>query len=351
VEVNWPDWLNFDWLDLGWLELPWVDTNWFHDNWYGLLLLGFFWGVVVFTMVGALTAVYVYVERKVSARIQGRLGPMETGPHGLLQTLVDVVKLAVKEDVRPAAADALAFRLAPLLVVVPAVMAFVVVPFGVPMVIRDLNVGILYFLAVPSVTGVGLLLAGWASYDNYSFLGGLRASAQFISYEIPRTLAVVTVVMLSGSLSSAGLIGAQADTTWFVLLLPLSFVIYAVTTLAEVNRVPFDIPEAESELVAGFHTEYSGFRWSLFFLGEYASLTTASAFAVALFFGGGLGPVLPPVVWFVLKTAVIVFFAVVLRFTLPRFRQDQLMALAWKYFLPLSLVNLLLAGLVMKAVF
>ncbi|GAB4250835.1 MAG: NADH-quinone oxidoreductase subunit NuoH [Thermoleophilia bacterium] len=312
---------------------------------------GFFWGVVIFTIVGGLTTIFVYLERKISGHIQGRLGPMHTGPHGMLQTIADILKLVMKEDSRPAQADGLSYRLAPLLVTIPAVLSFIVIPFGAPLIIRDLNVGILYFLAVPSVTGVGLLLAGWSSYGNYAFLGGLRSSAQFISYEIPRTLSVVTVVLLAGSLRTTSLLEAQAETTWFVLLLPLSFVIYAVTTLAEVNRVPFDIPEAESELVAGFHTEYSGFRWSLFFLGEYAALTTASAFAVLIFFGGGNGPWLPAFVWFVLKTSVLVFLAIVLRFTLPRFRQDQLMSLAWRYFLPLSLVNLLLAGLVMKAVF
>jgi NADH-quinone oxidoreductase subunit H len=214
---------------------------------------------------------------------------------------------------------------------------------------RDLNVGVLYFLAVPGVTVVGLLLAGWASYDNYSFLGGLRSSAQFISYEIPRGLAVVTVVMLAGSLSTVDLLEAQSRVP-YILLLPLSFLIYAITSLAEVNRIPFDIPEAESELVAGYHTEYSGFRWALFFLAEYAGLFAASAFGALLFLGGGNGPLLPPVVWLILKTSALMFVGIWIRFTLPRFRADQLMRLAWKFFLPLSLVNLVLAALVMKAV-
>jgi NADH-quinone oxidoreductase subunit H len=310
---------------------------------WGLLL-----GIVAFTLVGALTAALVLGERKVGARIQARLGPMHTGPHGILQTIADMVKLVMKEDVRPAQADAVAFRLGPLLVAVPAILSLAVVPFGAPLVMRDLNVGVLYFLAVPGVTVVGLLLAGWASYDNYSFLGGLRSSAQFISYEIPRSLAVVTVVMLAGSLSTVDLLEAQSRVPYIVLL-PLSFIIYAITSLAEVNRVPFDIPEAESELVAGYHTEYSGFRWALFFLAEYAGLFAASAFGAVLFLGGGSGPLLPSVVWLALKTGALVFVGMWIRFTLPRFRADQLMRLAWRFFLPLSLVNLVLAALVMRA--
>ncbi len=318
------------------MSLPWTFA-------LGLLL-----GAVAFTMVGALTAVLVLAERKVSARIQMRVGPMHTGPHGMLQTIADMIKLVMKEDVQPERADTVAFRLGPLLVAVPAILSLAVVPFGAPLVMRDLNVGVLYFLAVPGVTVVGLLLAGWASYDNYSFLGGLRSSAQFISYEIPRSLAVVTVVMLAGSLSTVDLVESQGRVP-YVLLLPLSFFIYAITSLAEVNRVPFDIPEAESELVAGYHTEYSGFRWALFFLAEYAGLFAASAFGAILFLGGGNGPFLPPVVWLLLKTGALVFVSMWIRFTLPRFRADQLMRLAWKVFLPLSLVNLVVAALVMRA--
>ncbi|MCL5942304.1 MAG: NADH-quinone oxidoreductase subunit NuoH [Actinobacteria bacterium] len=310
---------------------------------------GALWGAVSLTIVGALTTVLVLVERKISGRIQMRVGPMHTGPHGLLQTVADIVKLLFKEDVRPARADAMAFRLGPLLTAVPAVLSFAVIPFGAPLIMRDLNVGVLYFLAVPGVTAVGLLLAGWASYDNYSFLGGLRSSAQFISYEIPRTLAVVGVVMLAGSLRVSAVLEAQR-TVPFLVLEPLGFVLYLVTTLAEVNRTPFDIPEAESELVAGYHTEYSGFRWALFFLAEYGALFAASAFATVLFLGGGNGPLLPAFVWFLVKTLAIVFLTMWIRWTLPRFRSDQLMRLAWKVFLPLSLVNLVLAGLAMQVV-
>lgn len=311
--------------------------------------LGLLLGSVAFAIVGALTTVMVLAERKVGARIQARVGPMYAGPHGLLQTVADIVKLVMKEDVRPTHADTVAFRLGPLLVAVPAILSLAVIPFGAPLIMRDLNVGVLYFLAVPGVTVVGLLLAGWASYDNYSFLGGLRSSAQFISYEIPRGLAVVTVVMLAGSLSTVDLLEAQSRVP-YILLLPLSFFIYAITSLAEVNRVPFDIPEAESELVAGYHTEYSGFRWALFFLAEYAGLFAASAFGALLFLGGGNGPLLPGVVWLLLKTGALMLVSIWIRFTLPRFRADQLMRLAWKFFLPLSLVNLVIAALVMRAV-
>lgn len=311
--------------------------------------LGLLLGAAAFAIVGALTTVMVLAERKVGARIQARVGPMYAGPHGVLQTVADIIKLVMKEDVRPTHADTLAFRLGPLLVAVPAILSLAVIPFGAPLIMRDLNVGVLYFLAVPGVTVVGLLLAGWASYDNYSFLGGLRSSAQFISYEIPRGLAVVTVVMLAGSLSTVDLLEAQSRVP-YILLLPLSFFIYAITSLAEVNRVPFDIPEAESELVAGYHTEYSGFRWALFFLAEYAGLFAASAFGALLFLGGGNGPLLPGVVWLALKTGALMFVSIWIRFTLPRFRADQLMRLAWKFFLPLSLVNLVIAALVMRAV-
>ncbi len=310
---------------------------------------GVLWGAVSLTIVGGLTTVFVLVERWISARIQLRVGPRHTGPYGTLQTVADIVKLLMKEDVRPVQADAMAFRLGPMLTAVPAVMSFAVIPFGAPLIMRDLNVGVLYFLAVPGVTAVGLLLAGWASYDNYSFLGGLRSSAQFISYEIPRTLVVVGVAMLAGSLRMSDVLEAQRSVP-FVLLLPLGFVVYIVTTLAEINRTPFDIPEAESELVAGYHTEYSGFRWALFFLAEYGALFAASGFAAVLFLGGGNGPLLPPFVWFLIKTLAIVFLNMWVRWTLPRFRSDQLMRLAWKVFLPLSLVNLVLAGLVLQAV-
>ena len=310
---------------------------------------GVLWGAVSLTIVGGLTTVFVLVERWISARIQLRVGPRHTGPYGTLQTVADIVKLLMKEDVRPVQADAMAFRLGPMLTAVPAVMSFAVIPFGAPLIMRDLNVGVLYFLAVPGVTAGGLLLAGWASYDNYSFLGGLRSSAQFISYEIPRTLVVVGVAMLAGSLRMSDVLEAQRSVP-FVLLLPLGFVVYIVTTLAEINRTPFDIPEAESELVAGYHTEYSGFRWALFFLAEYGALFAASGFAAVLFLGGGNGPLLPPFVWFLIKTLAIVFLNMWVRWTLPRFRSDQLMRLAWKVFLPLSLVNLVLAGLVLQAV-
>jgi NADH-quinone oxidoreductase subunit H len=334
--------MNLDWLAWEW---PPFDTS---PAWV-TFLLGIFWGVVLFSFVGLFTTVAVYAERKISARIQLRLGPMHTGPHGTLQTIADIVKLAVKEDVRPGHADVLAFRLAPLLVAVPAGLSFAVLPFGAPLVVRDLDVGVIYFLAIPGVTGIGLLLAGWASYDNYSFLGGLRSAAQFVSYEIPRTLSVVTVVFLAGTLSTAEVVAAQSR-VWYGLLLPLSFLIYLVTSIAEVNRVPFDIPEAESELVAGYHTEYSGFRWSLFFLAEYGAFFAAMGFGAVLFLGGGNGPLLPGIVWFSLKALFLVWVAMLIRWTLPRFRQDQLMDLAWKYFLPLSLVNLVIAALVMRAV-
>src|SRR5665811_1769688 len=266
-------------------------------------------------------------------------------PHGLLQTVADMIRLMMKEVVRPARADRVAFNLGPLLTAVPAVMSFVVLPLGAGVVARDLNVGVLYFLAVPSISVVGLVMAGWASYDNYSFLGGLRAAAQFISYEIPRTLSVVGVVVVAGTLSTVRIMEVQ--TIPYAVLLPVGFVVYLITSVAELNRGPFDIPEAESEIVAGFHTEYSGLRWSLFFMAEYGGMFAASAFATVLFLGGGAGPLLPGFAWFWLKTLALVFVLMWVRWTLPRFRADQLMALAWKGLLPAALINLGLAFVVL----
>lgn len=309
---------------------------------------GFVAGTGLLTLVGVLTAGFILVERKVSGRIQMRLGPLHTGPHGLLQTGADMLKLVMKEDVRPGKADRAAFALGPLLTAVPAVLSFVVLPLGAGVVARDLNVGVLYFLAVPSVSVVGLVMAGWASYDNYSFLGGLRAASQFISYEIPRTVSVVGVVVLAGTLSTVEVMEAQ--TVPYAVLLPLGFVVYLITSVAELNRGPFDIPEAESEIVAGFHTEYSGFRWSLFFIAEYGGLFAASAFATVLFLGGDAGPLLPGIVWFWVKTLALVFLLMWIRWTLPRYRADQLMRLAWKALLPVALVNLGLAFAVLVLV-
>lgn len=286
----------------------------------------------------------IWLERKLGGHIQNRLGPIYTGPFGLLQTLADALKVLVKEDIIPAAADRWVFMIAPLVTFVPAVMIWLVVPFAPGVQARDLNIGILYVAAMTSFSVPALLMAGWSSGNKWSLLGAFRAGAQLISYEIPLILATLAVVMLAGSLSLSDIIGAQQERAWFIFLQPLGFIVYLIAAIAELNRTPFDLPEAESELVAGFNTEYSGFRFAIFFLTEYASLLSSSAIAATLFLGGWSGPLLPPFVWFLLKTYVFVFIAMWIRFTLPRLRVDQLMNLSWKLLLPVALLNVLVTG-------
>lgn len=298
------------------------------------------------------TLVMVWVERKVAGHIQVRLGPMHVGWHGSLQTLADTLKLLLKEDTVPTKADRLLFLSAPFAVFVPAAMVYMVLPVAGTHAMRDLNVGVLYFLALPTVGVIGLLMAGWASYNNYSLLGGLRAAAQMLAYEIPRSLTVLSVVVLAGTMSVSGIVAAQSRAwfgPWFGVLLLPGFVVYVITSIAEVNRTPFDIPEAESELVGGFHTEYSGIRWSLFMMAEYANVVAASAFGAAIFLGGatplfGMGPAWTGTIWLALKTAALVLFMMWMRWTLPRFRSDQLMRLSWLFFLPVALANVGLAA-------
>jgi NADH-quinone oxidoreductase subunit H len=298
--------------------------------------------VLGFMMTNAL--VLIWLERKVAGRIQNRLGPMRVGrPHGWLQTTADAIKLLFKEDVVPDEADRLTFAAAPAVMFISALLLYVVIPFGPRVVVRDLEIGVLYFLAVSGLSVLSLLAAGWGSNNKYSILGAMRSTAQMLSYEVPLILTVAAVVLLAGTLSLQGIVRAQAR-VWFVALQPVGFLVYLTCMLAELNRAPFDLSEAESELVAGYNTEYSGMRWSMFFLAEYASLFAGSAMAATLFLGGWSGPLLPPLAWFLLKTYFIVFLAMWLRWTLPRGRIDQLMSASWKVLLPVSLVNLLATG-------
>lgn len=311
--------------------------------------------LVVFGMVQFLVVSMIWIERKVMAHMQVRLGPMRVGPHGLLQPIADAIKLLFKEDIIPGKADKFLYMLAPVMTLVPALITFAVIPFGnkikifgysIDLVITDINIGFLYIFAVSSLGIYGIVMAGWASNNKYSLLGGIRSSAQMISYELTLGLSLIGVVMLTGSLSLVDVVNAQSK-LWNIVFQPLGFFIYAASAIAEVNRTPFDLPEAESELVAGYHTEYSSMKFAMFFMAEYANMITVSAVAVTFFLGGWQGPFLPPVVWFFLKLACCLFFFIWLRSTYPRLRYDQLKHFGWKFLLPLSLGNIVITGLVM----
>jgi NADH-quinone oxidoreductase subunit H len=325
-----------------------------------LAIVGF-----VFVMLLSSSAIMVYVERKVAARIQQRMGPTLVGPFGLLQPLADILKLAMKEDLRPKAADPILFALAPIISAATAFTAFAVVPFGaettffglldrpVALGVADINVAILWVFAVTSMGVYGIVLAGWSSNSKYSLLGALRSSAQMISYELSYGMALAAVLLLAGSMSIREIVDAQAGTwlgfipRWFVLLQPIGFFIFMTAGVAETNRAPFDFPEAEQELVAGYHTEYSSMSFAMFFMAEYINMVTVSAIATNLYLGGWHGPLLPlwlGWIWFLLKVSFLLFFYVWMRWTLPRYRYDQLMAFGWKFLLPLSVFNLLVTA-------
>ena len=302
-------------------------------------------------------------ERRVLAFIQTRVGPNRVGPGGFLQPAADGLKLLFKEDLIPEKADRFLFVMAPIAVVVTALMAVAIVPFGPPielfgrtieLQLVDINVAVLFFLGMGSLAVYGVVLAGWASNNKYALIGGLRASSQMISYELGMGLAVLGVIMLSGSLSMVDIINAQADGRWFIFLQPLGFIIFCITMVAETKRAPFDLPEAEQEIVAGFHTEYSGMKFSMFYMGEYISMIVISAIASTLYLGGWRGPfaeqipLLGPLYLF-LKTMVFLFVFVWLRASFPRLRYDRLMDIGWKILLPLSVLNLVITAIAIVA--
>jgi NADH-quinone oxidoreductase subunit H len=313
-------------------------------------------GIVV-TVVALWVAYGTYLERKISAFMQARLGPMRVGPWGLLQPIADGLKLLTKEDFIPEKADRWIFFFAPYIAVAAAFIVFAVIPFGPDWaVITDINIGILFVIAVSSVGVLALILAGWSSNSKYALLGALRSSAQMVSYEVSMGLAIIGALMFARTLSLSGIVTAQAsDSIWFIAYQPLGFVIFLVSGIAENNRAPFDLPEAESELVAGFHTEYSGFRWSLFFMAEYAAMVVISAIATTLYLGGWYFPfvyrlteahgrhntyVIVSFLVFIVKLSLILYLYFWLRWTLPRFRYDQLMDIGWKWLIPASLINI-----------
>lgn len=332
------------------------------DVWWLVLLKA----VLIFAFCVVMTLFAIWWERKVVAWMQMRIGPKYTGPQGLLQSLADGVKLALKEDITVKGADKAVYIIAPIVAMVPAFMAFAVIPFGPEVSIfghrthlqlTDLPVAVLYILAVASVGIYGIVLAGWSSGSTYPLLGGLRSSAQMISYEIAMGLSFAAVFLYAGSMSTSEIVAAQQD-TWYAVLLPVSFIIYVVAMIGETNRAPFDLPEAEGELVGGFHTEYSSLKFALFFLAEYVNMVVVSSLATTLFLGGYLAP-WPitavwdgansgwwPFLWYFLKVQAFIFVFIWLRGTLPRFRYDQFMKIGWKVLIPLSLVWLMLVATV-----
>lgn len=317
----------------------------------GIIFLIIKLGIV---LVALLTAAgwLVYGERRLLGWIQIRLGPNRAGPFGLLQPVADILKLLTKEDVVPAGADRMIFLYAPAVVAVSALLIFAVVPFGntwtlwgkkIPLVISDINVGLLYVLALSGLGVYGVALGGWASNSKFSLLGGLRGVAQMISYELSLGLSLVPVVMLAHSLSLVDIVNAQAKYP-FILVQPHTFLIFFLSATAEIKRIPFDLPEAENELVAGYHTEYSGMRFGLYFLGEYVTLVVLGALVAVFFLAGWRGPLLPPMVWFIGKVTLVVFVMIWMRGTFPRLRYDQLMHLGWKLLVPAALLNIIVTG-------
>ena len=308
--------------------------------------------VIIYAVILTVASYLVFAERRILGWIQDRKGPNRVGPFGLLQPIADAIKLLAKEDFLPAGADKWLYLFAPAMASIPAIVMFAVVPFGAPatifgvpvaMQVSDLNVGLLFVLALSSMAVYGIALGGWASNSKYTLLGSIRGLSQLISYELSMGLSLVPVVMLARSYSLSEVVNAQADMP-FIVYQPLAFVIFVVSIIAESRRIPFDLPEAESELVAGFHAEYSGMRFGLFFVGEYINIIVLGGLAATFFLGGWHGPWLPSIVWFAVKVLAFAFFLIWIRGTLPRLRYDQLMHFGWKFLVPLALLNILATG-------
>jgi NADH-quinone oxidoreductase subunit H len=311
--------------------------------------------VILFGMLGVVSYM-IFAERKIAGHMQARVGPNRVGPFGLLQPIADVLKLFFKEEFIPADANKVIFHIAPMLAVVPALVTFSVIPIGPNFIVTDINVGLLLFLAMSSLGVYSITLGGWSSNNKYALLGGLRSAAQMVSYELAMGLSTIGVLLIAGSLSLVDIVHAQASAIqlgplalprWFVFYQPVAFAVFMITALAETNRAPFDLPEAEAELVAGFHTEYSSMKFGLFFLGEFANVITICSIAVTLFLGGWNGPWLPDslkFLWFFAKLGALLFFFIWVRWTYPRLRYDQLMNLGWKVLLPVALANIVVTS-------
>jgi NADH-quinone oxidoreductase subunit H len=301
--------------------------------------------LVLILLAGLLTIAsgLIWGERRLLSLWQERYGPNRVGPFGLLQVVADLIKILTKEDWIPPFADRALFVMAPAIIIVATMISFAVVPFGPGLHVADLNIGLLFFLAMSSMSVYGIALAGWSSNNKYALLGALRAVGQMVSYEVFMGLSLMGVVAITGSFRMTDIVAAQRR-MWFVVPQLAGFAIFFLAGLAETRRLPFDLPESENELVAGYHTEYSGMKFAMFYLGEYVGITLVSALIVTLFFGGWQGPFLPPVAWFLIKTMLFISTFILLRASLPRPRYDQLMAFGWKLMLPLSLVNLLVTG-------
>lgn len=309
--------------------------------------------MLLFSILGFVTYA-ILAERKVMGFMQLRYGPNQVGGRwGLLQTVADVLKLLIKEDIIPRAADRPLFVLAPIIAFTPAFMVLAVIPFTESLHFADIGIGLLYYIAISGLTTIGVVTAGWASNNKYSLIGGMRAAAQMISYEIPLVMSVIGVILIAGSLNLNTIVEAQ-ESMWFIIYQPLGFIIFIIASVAELNRTPFDLPEAESELVAGYHVEYSGFRWAFFMLAEYVYMFAMAALTTVLFLGGWhslpfLG-FIPGAVWFALKFSLVIFFLMWLRVTFPRLRADQLMEFGWKVLLPLALVNIFITAIIKELV-
>lgn len=302
--------------------------------------------IIVVVLIGSVTvaAGLIYVERKMLAKWQQRSGPNRVGPWGIFQVMADMIKIFFKEDWIPSFVDKKVFVVAPTIIMLSILMSFAIVPFSPGFVVADMNIGLLFFLAMSSLGAYTIVLAGWASNNKYSLLGGLRGAAQMISYEVFMGLSLMGVVIQAGTFNMTEIVNAQKD-MWFVVPQIVGFVIFLIAGIAETHRLPFDIPEAESELIAGYHSEYSGMKFGMFFVGEYLGITLVSCLITVLFFGGWLGPsFLPPIIWFLIKMFAFILFFVLLRATLPRPRYDQLMSWGWKLMLPLALLNVLVTG-------